>query len=223
MAETLPKIADSLKRSVQGGISTVESKFSVPYLFQIIHEAKSAVIRADFIQTRRIQAVWALPYEPEFDPNIQDEAGIVKFYLPSPPIALDNKNDGFLYVGDPNGLCNFRKVTSQAELANSNKHRTTEVKNIALGGKIKYLLVDNILKFYGNPNLKNILINYIPYNPTLLPTYNLEVDLYPIDGDNLAKMKTLILQSVTGIEAKVQADKIQDMSDSEGRQRTQTA
>lgn len=215
--ETLPKIADSLKRQAQGGTSTEESKFTLPYLYQVIHEAKSTVLRTDFIKTKRIQAVWALPFYPDYDSLIQDDPCVVKIVLPSTPIELDSKNDGLLYVGERNGLCAFRKVNSQSELANINSHFRGKQKDITLGGVIRYVLIENVLTFYGDPNLKNILINYIPQNPQLLPTYNLEQDFYPIDDSNLASLKAIVLQTVTGFEAKTPQDLKMDMVDNEGK------
>lgn len=217
MPELLPRIIDSVKRMAQGGISTSESKFSIPYLAQVIHEAKSTVIRADFLVNKRIQAVWALPYYPDFDKDLQDEDCVIKFALPSPPVALDSRNDGLLYVGDKSGLCAYTKINSVAEMATYNSHRVTKVRDVAVGGKVKYLLVDGVIKIYGDKSIKEILINYIPQNPTLLPEYNIDMTPYPLDDANLSVLKTIVLQSTTGLEAKTLEDKVQDNSDAEGR------
>lgn len=215
--ETLPKLADSLKRLAQGGTSTEESKFTLPYLYQVIHEAKATALRADFIKTRRIQAVWALPFYPDFDSLIQDDPCVVKIVLPSAPIELDSKTDGLLYVGERNGLCAFRKVNSQGELANINAHFRGRQKDIAIGGVIRYVLIENVLTFYGDLNLQNILVNYIPQNPQLLPTYNLEQDFYPVDDANLLAVKTIAMQNILGPEAKTFQDQKMNMVDNEGK------
>lgn len=214
--ETLPRIADSIKRMAQGGTSTEESKFTLPYLYQVIHEARSNVIKAVFTAERKIQSVWTQSYEPDFDPLIQDQNPCcVKFAIPA-PIALDKKTQGFLYVGEIGGNCAYRIVRSRAELANGNQHRVTKTKDITLGGIIRGLYSDGILELYGNLNLKKIRVDGVWLNPTLLPTYNLEQDFYPVSDLELAQIKQVIYQSVIGNEAKTPQDIKQDMVDSEG-------
>lgn len=215
--EILPKIADSIKRQAQGGISTEESKFSIAYLYQVIHEARATIIKTSFSKEQKIQSVWTQSYEPDYDPLIQDENPCsVKFLIPA-PMNLDNKNQGFLYVGEVNGNCAYRMVISRAELSTYNNHRITKTKDITLGGSIRGLYSDGILELYGDLNLKKVRIDGIWLNPTLLPTYNMDLDYYPIDDSNLSLLKTYILQNTTGIEAKTPEDKKQDMNDSEGR------
>lgn len=215
--EALPKIADSIKRMAQGGISTEESKFTLPYLYQVIHEARSTVIKAAFTRERKIQSVWTQSYEPDFDPLIQDESPCsVKFSIPA-PMNLDNKTQGFLYIGSVDGNCGYKMVISRAELSTYNNHRVTKTKDIVLGGSIRGLYSDGILELFGDLNLKKIRIDGIWLNPTLIPTYNMNIDYYPVDDVNLSLLKTYILQNTTGIEAKTLSDKKQDMEDSEGR------
>lgn len=214
--ETLPRIADSLKRLAQGGTSTEESKFTLPYLYQVINEARATVIKAVFSKERKIQSAWTQSYEPDFDSLIQDENPCsIKFAIPA-PIALDNKTQGFLYVGEVEGNCAYRMVVSRAELANGNQHRVTKTKDITLGGKIRGLYSDGILELFGDLNLKKIRIDAIWLTPTLLPTYNLEQDFYPVSDSELAQIKQIIQQTITGIESKTSQDVLQNMTDSEG-------
>src|SRR3989304_826578 len=103
----------------------------------------------------------------------------------------ESKFDGLLYVGQINKNCAFRKVVSRAELSTINHHRTSKK-------AIKYLYSEGILEVYSNPLLKEVLIDGIFTNPELVPTFNINFSEYPIDIANLAQMKILILQQVTG-------------------------
>lgn len=216
MSITLPNIADQIIRNVQGGIRTDETKFSPPYLFDLIHQARSTVIKNRFTKERRIQSVWTQQYIPDFIPELQDSNCIVKFSVPA-PIPLDNQTDGFIYIGEINNNCAYRKATSRGEIANYNKHRATRNnKGVVMNGNIKVLYSDGILEVYGNPLLKEIRIDGIFMNPTLIPTYNIHLSEYPIDDASLQEMKIIILKNITNIEARTPSDKTQDKSDNEG-------
>ena len=204
--ETLPLIADSIIRLIQGGISTSETKFDIPYLYQVIHETRAAILKATFTKERRIQSTWTQIYIPDFNADLQDDKCVVKFEVPA-PIALDNKTDGFLYVGTLQKNCAFRKVVSRAELANINKHRT--------GKKaIKYLYSEGIMEVYADPMIKEMMIDGVFANPALLPTYNINFSLYPIDGASLALLKTTVAQQMNP-SAQTPADKKQNARNEE--------
>ena len=71
-----------------------------------------------------------------------------------------------------------------------------------------------LLEVYGDKNIRSIRIDAIFSKPSLLPTYNIDVDIYPIDGNSLA----LVKQQVSGIlmnEVARPADKKQDNKDNE--------
>lgn len=201
--QTLPNIADSIIRQVQGGIRTDETKFSIPYLYSVIHEARASVIKALFTQERRIQSSWTQIVIPDFNADLQDNDCCVKFEVPA-TIALDKKTDGLLYVGEINKNCAFRKVISRAELSTINKHRTSKA--------IKFLYSEGTLEIYSNPLLKEVMVDGIFANPTLIPTYNIALSEYPIDDMLLNQLKISVMQ-ILGVEAQTGEDKINNMSD----------
>ena len=223
---TLPEIADSIIREAQGGVRTSESKFSTAYLYELIHQTRAAVLKATFSGDKnhkresRIQAVWTQQYVPEYSADLQDidatEKQCVKFEVP-PVIALDATTDGLLYIGALNGNCAYRKVNSRAELAMYNNHQVTNKTDDATGGYVTVLYSDNILEVYKNSKIWEIRIDAIFENPTLLPTYNIKKDAYPVDAKTLAELKILILQTITEREAGTTSDPIQDNADPEGK------
>jgi len=204
--EILPKIADAIIRNIQGAIRTSETKFDIPYIYQVIHEARASILKATFTKERRIQSSWTQIYIPDFNADLQDNDCVVKFEVPA-PVALDNKIDGFLYVGMIEKNCAFRKAVSRAELSNINRHRT--------GRKaIKYLYSEGIMEVYANPLIKEMMIDGIFANPTVLPTYNIRFSEYPIDDASLALLKTAVA-GLLGVPAQTPADKKQDNFDAE--------
>lgn len=212
--ETLPKIKDGVIKMVQGGVSISDSKLSAGHIYQLIHEARAAAIKTLFEKERRIQSTWTQDYYGEYEKELQDDTECsVKFSIPA-PLALNNKADGILYVGSVNGLCAYRKVVSRAELSNLNRHRITKVKDISVGGNIKYLYTEGIIELYGDKNIKNIKTNLIAANPTLLPTYNIEESPYPIDNYSLGLVKQGVAAILMG-EINKRADKKQDFKDNE--------
>lgn len=211
--ETLPKIADAIRKMVQGGVSVSDSKLSNEHIYQLIHEAREVALKAIFSKERRIQSVWTQQYFPDFQQELQDEDCCIKFSIPS-TISLDNKTDGLMYAGHIKGNCAYRKAASRAELSNRNKHRISKQKDVSTGGVVRCLYSDGLLELYGDKNIKSMRVDAIFSKPSLLPTYNIDVDIYPIDGNSLA----LVKQQVSGIlmnEVARPADKKQDNKDNE--------
>lgn len=203
---TLVKLADDMKRMLGGGISTVDSKFNnLPYLYDLINQARAVVIRNDFIKTRRPHPAWIQSFTLEYDASLQESDCFVKFMCPN-IIAMEARQDGFIYIGQTDGNCSYKRILTRGELSNYNKHRHTD-------SRVRVLYADGILEVYGNQMLKELRVDAVFSNPTDVPTYNINVDLYPIDENNLIMLKQYLYQSQLEIEQKTPADIKQDNKD----------
>lgn len=206
---TLVKIAEDIIKSSQGAIFAEQSKFQIPYLYDLIHQYREVVLRLNYTKSGKISPISLQQYAPEFSEALQESKLYVKFECPS-PIVLDEQTDGFLYIGTLDKSCNFRKNQNRAELAMYQSHRVTKV---GIDGKIKTIYSDGFLEVWGNPLQKEIRIDGVFSNPTLLPDYNFDLSDYPISGGDLAQLKDLISKAQTDKMAQTPANFKQTMVD----------
>lgn len=186
---TLKKIADDIVMSAQGGIFAEQSKFQIPFIYDLIHQYRQVVMRIAYSKTGRINPLWLNQYIPEYSEDIQESKLFVKFECPA-PVILDDQTDGFLYIGTLDKNINFKKAQSRAELAMYNQHRATK-------SGIKTIWSDGYIEVWGNPLEKEIRIDGVFANPTLLPEYNIDFSEYPLGGDDIMAMKKLIFVEQT--------------------------
>lgn len=194
---TLPKLADSIIRQVES-IRTDKTKFETKYLFDLIHQAKATVQSNLYKKYGKINSSWTVQYFPDYEVDLQETNTYKKFSIPTPSVTLGGTHSGIVYVGSVNLCDSFPTVQSRGELSNYLSHRVTKDKPVVLYS-------DTFLELYNCP-IKNILIDYVPANPTLLPTYNLDIDNYPLDDEGIDMLMQLIKQATTGIQAKMPVD-----------------
>ena len=198
---TLLEITEEVIRTDSGGgIITDENKLDSDFIQSLVHEYRAKAIWDSWQRTRRINPVWTQQFIPEFEPDLQESKDFVKFTCPS-VVSLDDKRDGFLYIGTIEGDFAFRKVISRADLANKNRHRFTKKRP-------KALYSDGFLEIHGN--IREIKVDAIFSNPTDIPTYNIEFDNYPISDDILVLMKAILFQTQTSVIESKTADVISD-------------
>lgn len=202
---TLPQIADQIIKEVQGGVRTIESKFSYEYIYSLIHTYRANVIRQQYSKAKRIHPLWTQQYLPEFSKDLQDDICMVKFQVP-PSIIMNEQVNGYLYIGEVNGSCAYNQLNSRAELSTYNQHRVTKE-------AVRIIYSDGILEVYGNTEIKQLRIDAVFANPTDVPTYNIELDQYPIDNESLNQAKELIVKTELGREAQGPADFKQNILD----------
>lgn len=206
---TLVKYAEDAINSEQGAIFTQQSKFSIPYIYDLIHSFREVVIKINYTKTGKANPAWFQKYYPEFTEALQESTTSVKFECPA-SVIMDDQTDGFFYIGTTDGACNFRKNQNRADLAMYQAHRVTKV---STGGKIKTIWSDGFLEVVGNPLQKDILIDGIFANPTLLPDYNIEFSEYPLDGDSWNQIKQLLFPSTIARQAQSPTNAKQTMVD----------
>jgi len=202
---TLIQIADQLIKEVQGGVRSASSKFSREYMYSLIHAYRANVIRAQFTKSSRIHPTWTQQFYPEYSKDLQDDECAIKFQVP-PSIIMSSTTNGYLYIGEVGGNCAYPQLNSRAELAVYNQHRVTKK-------DVRIIYSDGILEVYGNTELKMIRIDGVFQDPTKLPTYNIELDEYPIDNESLNMMKDMIVKAELGAEAQTPANFKQDALD----------
>ncbi len=202
---TLVQIADSIIRDAQGSSFALQSKFQIPYLYDLIHQYRSLVIQAYYSKTGRVHPLWTQKVYPEYNKDLQDDPCCVKFEVPS-PVTLDDQTDGFLYIGTLTKNCAFRRFMDRSELAVYNNHRVTK------GGSIRTIYSDGILEVYGDSLLKELMMDSVIYNPTLVSEYNIDMSEYPLDQNSIAAMKKLIFE-ITDNAAKSPTNISQTMTD----------
>jgi len=207
---TLPKLAEDIIKTAQGGIFANSSKFEIPYIYDLIHQYREVVLRMVYTKTGRINPVWTQKYIPEFVKEAQESSLYVVFDVPA-PIVLDDQTDGFLYIGTQDKACNFRKNQNRAELAMYQHHRSTKV---GINGPVKTIYSDGRLECWGNPLLVDPpLVDAVWQNPTLLPEYNFELSDYPLGGDDIMAIKKMIFDTQTDNMAKSPTNRSVSMQD----------
>lgn len=204
----LTKIVELFQRLPSGGILTDENKLDPDFIEDAVHRARASAIFIYWQRTKRINALWTQQFIAQFDEDIQENNCLVKFEVP-PVVSLDNKMDGFLYIGTVDKDCAFRKVESRAQLANANLHRITKVSNRIN----KALYSDGFMEIHGNTMLKELKVDGIFINPTDIPTFNKEFDEYPVSLDLVNQMETIIANIETPQIEKEPIDVISDSAD----------
>lgn len=202
---TLKELTSQVIRMVSGGILTDESKYDFLDIEADIHYARANVIKDFYSKNKRVSGEWIQTFNAVFDVTSQESNNFVRFVVPR-AIPLDVFRDGFLYVGDTNGNVAYRRVNSRAELANFNLHRITKINN----NTPKFIYSEGVIELYGNTMIKELRIDGIFANPSEIPTYNQDIDNYPLSEDLISPLKDFLLKTSLSIEAQKKPDTISD-------------
>jgi hypothetical protein len=202
----LREIADEIIRAKEGGISVDESKYDLQYIYSLIHQARAQAIFTFWQKTKRVNNSWTQKFIATYAKDLQDNNCCVKFEAPS-AISLDNKMDGFLYIGTVDWNCAYRKVESRSKNASFNKYRYTRNNtNIP-----RVLYSDGFLEVWGNTFIRELQVDGIFNNPTSVPTFSVDYDEYPCDSALLEQIKVILLNQ----DLKPQVGPIDVKSDSQ--------
>lgn len=201
---TLDQIVQRVISLPQGAVLTDETRFGFPYVITLINTARAQVIQGIYFKNKRIHPACYQTYYADYDADLQeDDPCVVKFKCPA-SINLDSNSDGFRYVGQVDGKKGFRRVTTRAFLSTYNQHPLMQVQ----GGNFTAAMwsaPDSIWEVY-NSDLKYLRIEGIFANPLDIPTYNKDVDDYPVSVEMLPQIEDFIFKTVTAIEAGTQPD-----------------
>lgn len=177
---TLVQIIDRIKSNLTGGITTDETRFEDALIESKIHNHRAAYLSAISRQPTRdrindsflqVYHVDLLEYDVECD--------VVKFICPT-VIQLDDRNDGFFYVGHINGLKPFIRLRTNYPALSMHSLFKKE-KEIVWDYRADY---DGqwYINVYRNPRLTKLLVMALFNDPTAVPNYRKDVDQYPLDG-----------------------------------------
>jgi hypothetical protein len=175
-------------------------------MIDVINSAKGTVQNLLYKKYQKINSVWTQQYRVEYVADTQETNKFVRFALPTPAVTLGMVNSGIVYAGNPDGCQNYALVQSRGELNTFLSHRTTKKLPIILYS-------DTYLEVYNLPLIKEMLIDYVPADPTLLPTYNFDLDQYPLDEEGIALLKDSVYNTITGVQAKAPTDVGQNLKD----------
>lgn len=197
---TLPFFIDSCIIAVSGGIRTTESVFSPDAIVDAFWECRANQIEAIYKKSARINPTWTQQYLPDFSAELQDEKNIIKFEIP-PVLQLDEFALGFMYIGSTDCLNQYRLFRSRAEYAAFRKHRVQRDSKTPV-----VIYSDGILEVH-NTLLDTIelRIDGVFQRPTDLPRYNYDMSEIPLDSENIAIVRQMIIQTLLGPEAAAQA------------------
>ncbi len=202
---TIPFFIDSVIIAVSGGIRTTESKYSPENIIDNLWECRAVQVSNVYKKTGRINPLWTQQCLPDFNQDLQDEKDIVKYAIP-PVVELDEFVLGFMYIGSKDCLKQYRLFRSRAEYANALRHRVQKESTVPA-----VIYSDVILEVHNTKTNKiDLRTDSVFYRPTDLPMFNAELSDIPLDGENIAIVRQMVVNTLLGPEASKAARYKQD-------------
>jgi hypothetical protein len=179
---TLTEIVHRITSNVSGGITTDEMRFDSLYIESKIHNARASILSAASRQPMfdRINEACVQAYSVELlEEEVEPDCDVVRFPCPT-VIRLDDRHDGFVYVGHVNGQKPFIRIRSNYTALSMHSLFEKE-KGIVWDFQADY---DGkfYIHIYKNPKQRKLLVKGLFNNPTQVPNYRVDVDQYPIDA-----------------------------------------
>ena len=179
---TLNEIVHRISSSVNGGNTTDEMRFDSAYIESKIHTARASILSATSRQTMfdRINEACVQVYSVELLENqVETDCDVIRFPCPT-VVRLDDRHDGFMYVGHVNGQKPFIRIRSNY----------TALSMHSLFQKEKEIVWDYLadyngqyyINIYKNTKQRKLLVRAMFNDPTQVPNYRRDVDEYPIDA-----------------------------------------
>lgn len=160
------QIIDTIIRYVeQKGIVTDESFLRRAQLLDLFGISKSKVL-SDFL-IRGVEVTGKNYLKAVIDKSTYDLGGQFSYFKVAPAVM-----NCYEYVGSEDGCNRFRENLTISQFQNT---VNLQVPSITL-----YYFEQGMVKV-NNPIIGTILLNYIPTDPMLEPTWNYEIDEYPVD------------------------------------------
>lgn len=206
---TLKNLVDVTQRFLSNsGIMTDESKWDPLYIENLIHRYRGMAIVQAYSQTKSISPSWIQRYDLVYSEPLQESNILVEFKMP-PVMILSNTQTGLIYFGGTKGVCPFRFVRTRSELSMYAAHRATSKSKY-----IRALYIDDHLEVRNDTMLENAFVEGVFQNPTDLPTFNRQIDNYPLDEALIPLMHDLMYKTEGRFLSIKPADTIPDNADS---------
>lgn len=189
---TIVQHKEKVVRLMEGGVQTTERRLDDGYVYAVINDARAAVLREDFMKTKRWSSDAVQVFYPDYDINYQNSTFYTRFRIPTGFIQGNAANDGLVYFGS-NGECvrdaqNFDRIKNRAELMDfMNNSRTDCFETPAI-------LIEGLnVTVYSKENMvEDLYVVGVFDNPLAIPTYNLKKSEYPLSRDMSVRMYEII-------------------------------
>lgn len=212
---TLTQITERISRIAQGGIITDETRFDTKFVRSIVNTYRGAVARIRYREAGNVHPLYYQKFYFEYSKDLQDSDCYVKFNCPA-PISLSKETDGFRYIGtvpeDGTPSIAWQRIQNRPNLSLYNKHKVTK---IILNRNVSALwdASHSAFEIYGNLSIIEGMTEAVFANPLEIPTYNVNIDNYPIPEDDISFMEQLIQNEKTNIIINTQPDLLSNSND----------
>lgn len=205
----LREITDQILRSVQGGVSKDDSKFSRPAIQALVPKWRAEAILRIYNGSREIRANKFLsPFlymqeELTFDLRLQVPGAQFRLFQGAAPLQLDDQANGCVFVGDQKSGNNFIQLKSPAYFDIARDAGLISPK------EVYYSITGDMWKVWGNTQISTLYRDFIPADPLDISGFDQEADEYPVSQDVLALMMRIAAMELAP-EANRPADHIND-------------
>lgn len=181
----IEEIIDQIIRSVDGLITTDDSRISERAVMAKIPTWKQKGLLMIFNGTRTSKANKNINSQNYFqarysyNPTIQIAGANFRLFEIEPPVQLDERNNGCIFVGDELTGKQFTqlKYPSTISVANDGGYISQD--------EVYYNITGTQLKDWGNTQLADIFMDYIPVDVMNISTFNPVTMEYPVSQDVL--------------------------------------
>lgn len=207
---TLPAIKERVNRMISGGVQTDETLLDPLYVYSVINTSRASVLRADFIKNRRWSNEAQQRFYPEYSEDFQDSVCYTKFTFPTGFIQGTGAQDGLIYFGGGGEMMRnmiFRRIKSRTELSS---FLSSPIMTPANGRYVGVLIEGLEALIVSKGRIKTPMVIGVFDDPTLIPTYNIDKDNYPVSNDMITDIETFAFKSLLALEISRKPDTISD-------------
>lgn len=208
--ETLTQIRQAVIADVEGGVYTDETKFEDSMVDMFIHECRAELIKKEQV----INDMWVQSYTPVFSDYFQ-EGDYCKIKIEIPvPIVFKNQGTGIIYLGGIDGKSPFRAQSYGVASHTAYQHPSTRPSKRKKSYTLTAANTDFLYaEIEGDPDIENILVKQVCFNPTKVPNFRSDTDFYPISGELMIELKTNVLKKLMQYMAQTPTDTLGNTSD----------
>ena len=188
---TLKEIRDEIRSMPESGYLNADNRFSSGFIDDLIHEKRAAAIVNLWNVNRHIPQQWLQTYYPEYSKDYQDgELCFVRYKIPR-LVTISNLQQGISFIGSDGVSLQFKLFDNRSSFMTARQHK---IWNPASGRYVAVLMSGDEIEIYSKVNITEPpRIEGMFMNPCDVPTYNRNVDDYPVESTLLAEMKRLIM------------------------------
>jgi len=208
--KTLKELTQDSIAQVSGAAKVDESKFYEPTVDNLIHEVRASILS----KQQNIMKSWVSEFFPTYSTELQEnDYCTIKIESPT-PIIFPNQGEAFIYVGSKNGITPFRRIGMMGSIATDYAHPATKPSQ----KRVSYDFSNEgtgytYIRVYGNVSIENILVKLIAFNPTQIPTFRRDTDIYPISGELIPELRLGVFNKLMQQMAQTPQDTIADGED----------